>query len=279
MVLGIDPHKKSHTVVALEAATGELVAELTVAADRRGHERLIAWARPPHSRATLRHSRTAATSPATSNALPDRPPASVACACRRSSWRRRAAAPEAAARATPSTPPALARAALRRARSPRGPPRGSRARAAPARRPPQRPGRRTRIGASRAACAGTCTASASASRCLRRLWAAPAGSPASRRSSRPSRASRRASPASSRGPLPPRSRPRSPAWGARSPCSPRSLAPELLALPGSPRAQRRQPSRRDGRGRALRQRAARFAMHAGVAPLPVSQRPEATATA
>jgi len=45
MVLGIDPHKKSHTVVALEAATGELVAELTVAADRRGHERLIAWAR------------------------------------------------------------------------------------------------------------------------------------------------------------------------------------------------------------------------------------------
>jgi len=45
MVLGIDPHKKSHTVVALEAATGELVAELTVAADRCGHERLIAWAR------------------------------------------------------------------------------------------------------------------------------------------------------------------------------------------------------------------------------------------
>jgi transposase len=45
MVLGIDPHKKSHTVAALEAATGELVAELTVAADRRGHARLIAWAR------------------------------------------------------------------------------------------------------------------------------------------------------------------------------------------------------------------------------------------
>jgi transposase len=45
MVLGIDPHKKSHTAVALEAATGELVAELTVAADRRGHERLIACAR------------------------------------------------------------------------------------------------------------------------------------------------------------------------------------------------------------------------------------------
>ena len=28
MVLGIDPHKKSHTVVALEAATGEVRGEL-----------------------------------------------------------------------------------------------------------------------------------------------------------------------------------------------------------------------------------------------------------
>jgi transposase len=45
MVLGIDPHKKSHTVVALEAATGELTGELTVPATDRGHERLLAWAR------------------------------------------------------------------------------------------------------------------------------------------------------------------------------------------------------------------------------------------
>jgi len=45
MVLGIDPHKKSHTAVAVEAATGELVGELTVKADRRGRERLLAWAR------------------------------------------------------------------------------------------------------------------------------------------------------------------------------------------------------------------------------------------
>ena len=45
MVLGIDPHKKSHTVVAIAAATGELLGELTVAADQRGHEKLIAWAR------------------------------------------------------------------------------------------------------------------------------------------------------------------------------------------------------------------------------------------
>lgn len=45
IVLGIDPHKKSHTAVAVEAATGELLGELTVAATRRGHERLLAWAR------------------------------------------------------------------------------------------------------------------------------------------------------------------------------------------------------------------------------------------
>lgn len=45
MVLGIDPHKKSHTAVAVEAATGEVCGELTVKADRRGRERLLLWAR------------------------------------------------------------------------------------------------------------------------------------------------------------------------------------------------------------------------------------------
>lgn len=45
MVLGIDPHKKSHTAVAVEVATGELAGELTVKADRRGRERLLRWAR------------------------------------------------------------------------------------------------------------------------------------------------------------------------------------------------------------------------------------------
>ncbi len=45
MVLGIDPHKKSHTAVAVDAVTGELLAELTVPATKRGHERLLAWAR------------------------------------------------------------------------------------------------------------------------------------------------------------------------------------------------------------------------------------------
>jgi transposase len=45
IVLGIDAHTKSHTVVAVEAATAELLAELTVATDREGSERLLAWAR------------------------------------------------------------------------------------------------------------------------------------------------------------------------------------------------------------------------------------------
>jgi transposase len=45
IVLGIDPHKKRHTAVALEAATGELLGELTVPATAQGHARLLAWAR------------------------------------------------------------------------------------------------------------------------------------------------------------------------------------------------------------------------------------------
>jgi transposase len=45
MVLGVDSHTKSHTVVAVRAASGEVTAELTVAAGREGTERLLAWAR------------------------------------------------------------------------------------------------------------------------------------------------------------------------------------------------------------------------------------------
>ena len=45
IVLGIDPHKKSHTAVAVQAATGELLGELTVPATQQGHARLLAWAR------------------------------------------------------------------------------------------------------------------------------------------------------------------------------------------------------------------------------------------
>jgi hypothetical protein len=45
IVIGIDPHKQSHTAVAVEAATGRVLGELTVKARTRGFERLVAWAR------------------------------------------------------------------------------------------------------------------------------------------------------------------------------------------------------------------------------------------
>ena len=45
IVIGIDPHKKPHTALAVSAATGEPLAQITVPARRAGHERLLAWAR------------------------------------------------------------------------------------------------------------------------------------------------------------------------------------------------------------------------------------------
>jgi transposase len=45
IVIGVDPHKRSHTAVAVERSTGELGAERTVQARRQGHEQLLAWAR------------------------------------------------------------------------------------------------------------------------------------------------------------------------------------------------------------------------------------------
>lgn len=45
IVVGIDPHKKTHTAVAVSAATGEPLAQITVPARRAGHQRLLAWAR------------------------------------------------------------------------------------------------------------------------------------------------------------------------------------------------------------------------------------------
>jgi transposase len=41
----VDPHKQTHTGVAVEAATGVLAGEQTVAARQRGHEQLLVWAR------------------------------------------------------------------------------------------------------------------------------------------------------------------------------------------------------------------------------------------
>lgn len=45
IVIGADPHKSKHTLVAVSAATGELLAELTVVAREAGYRRLIDWAR------------------------------------------------------------------------------------------------------------------------------------------------------------------------------------------------------------------------------------------
>jgi transposase len=45
IVIGIDPHMKSHTAVALDAVSGRSLAERTVGSDAAGCEELIAWAR------------------------------------------------------------------------------------------------------------------------------------------------------------------------------------------------------------------------------------------
>jgi transposase len=45
IVLGADTHKRSHTIAAVSAATGELVGEKTVPVGRRGFASLLVWAR------------------------------------------------------------------------------------------------------------------------------------------------------------------------------------------------------------------------------------------
>lgn len=45
IVVGVDPHKQTHTGAAVEAGVGVLRGERTVSARERGHEQLLAWAR------------------------------------------------------------------------------------------------------------------------------------------------------------------------------------------------------------------------------------------
>src|ERR687897_3498463 len=45
IVLGADTHKRSHTIAAVAAATGELLGEQTVAVGRQGFGALLRWAR------------------------------------------------------------------------------------------------------------------------------------------------------------------------------------------------------------------------------------------
>jgi transposase len=44
VVIGVDPHKQTHTAVAVRSGTGELVEERTAAARANGHEQLLGWA-------------------------------------------------------------------------------------------------------------------------------------------------------------------------------------------------------------------------------------------
>lgn len=45
IVIGIDPHKRTHTAAVLERSTGELLGERTVDARERGRFQLLVWAR------------------------------------------------------------------------------------------------------------------------------------------------------------------------------------------------------------------------------------------
>ena len=45
VVIGVDPHKQTHTAVAVRSETGEVVEEVTAAARAKGHEELVGWAR------------------------------------------------------------------------------------------------------------------------------------------------------------------------------------------------------------------------------------------
>ena len=45
IVVGVDPHKQTHTAAAVDRQTGELLGELTVRGNEEGHARLLEWAR------------------------------------------------------------------------------------------------------------------------------------------------------------------------------------------------------------------------------------------
>lgn len=44
LVIGVDPHKQTHTAVAVKAGSGELVDELSAAAREAGYAQLLTWA-------------------------------------------------------------------------------------------------------------------------------------------------------------------------------------------------------------------------------------------
>ena len=44
MIIGVDPHKSTHTATAVDAATNTAVASVRVAASAAGYRRLLGWA-------------------------------------------------------------------------------------------------------------------------------------------------------------------------------------------------------------------------------------------
>jgi transposase len=45
MIVGADTHKRSHTITAVDAATGQVLAEKTIVVGARGFGALVLWAR------------------------------------------------------------------------------------------------------------------------------------------------------------------------------------------------------------------------------------------
>ena len=45
MIIGVDPHKSTHTATAVDAATNTAVASLRVEASVAGYRQLLCWAR------------------------------------------------------------------------------------------------------------------------------------------------------------------------------------------------------------------------------------------
>ena len=66
IVSGIDPHKQTHTAVAIDGRSGRVLAELAVRARTKGFQRLPTWARGLDDERRS-PSRTAATSPGISS--------------------------------------------------------------------------------------------------------------------------------------------------------------------------------------------------------------------
>ena len=80
VLLGVEPHRDTHTVVAVDQV-GRRLDQTTVTARTQGHTELLGWATRAGLTIACGRWRTAATSPAGLNAI-CWPPASRSCASR-----------------------------------------------------------------------------------------------------------------------------------------------------------------------------------------------------